>query len=63
MFFIENWITHQYNSLLQEGVVSIPLGSFVDLKIELEHAIITNNRGITTARVQLWELSNLIFKA
>lgn len=53
MFFIENWITHQYNSLLQEGVVSIPPGSFVDLKIELEHAIITNNRGITTARVQL----------
>lgn len=62
MSFIENWITHHCNSLLQEGDVSIPLCSFVDLRIELDRAINTNNNGITTARVQLWELSNPIFK-
>lgn len=53
MFSIENWITHHSNSLLRGGGVSVPLGSFVDLSIELDHAVSTNNNGIPPARVQL----------
>lgn len=62
MSFIANWITHHCNSLLQEGGVSIPLDNFVDLRIERDRAKTTNNDGIKTAGVQLWELSNPIFK-
>lgn len=36
MYLIENWITHQYNSLLQEDDVSILLSSFADSRRELE---------------------------
>lgn len=50
----ENWITHHCHLLLQEGGVSIPLGSFVGLRIDLDRAINTNNSGTTTTtRVQL----------
>lgn len=44
----ENWITHHCHLLLQEGGVSIPLGSFVGLRIDLDRAINTNNSGTTT---------------
>lgn len=53
MPFIGNWMTHHCNSFLQKGGVSIPLGSFVDLRIEQDHAINTNNNGIATAALQL----------
>lgn len=44
----ETWITHHCNPFLQEGGVSIPLGSFVGLRIDLVCAINTNNSGTTT---------------
>lgn len=44
----ETWIAHHCNLLLQEGGVAIPLGSFVGLRIDLDHAINTNNSGTIT---------------
>lgn len=56
----ETWITHHCNPFLQEGGVSIPLGSFVGFRIDLVCAINTNNSG-TTTREQI-ELCNLFLR-